>query len=106
MINAINGLSAVLPGAATSAPAATSVTSAGLAGAEGVGFGTMLEQMASEMVGTLKASEHMAAKGVVGTASVQEVVESVMAAEQALQVGIGIRDRIVNAYLELSRMAI
>ena len=40
-----------------------------------------------------------------GKASVQQVVEAVMSAEQTLQSAIAIRDKVVAAYLELSRMA-
>jgi flagellar hook-basal body complex protein FliE len=73
---------------------------------DGPGFTTVLDQIVSGVAGALKTGEKVAAEGVLGTGSVQATVESVMAAEQSLQVGIGIRDRIVNAYLELSRMAI
>jgi flagellar hook-basal body complex protein FliE len=37
---------------------------------------------------------------------VQQVVEAVMAAEQTLQSSIAIRDKVVAAYLEVSRMQI
>jgi flagellar hook-basal body complex protein FliE len=37
---------------------------------------------------------------------VQQVVEAVMAAEQALQSAIAVRDKVVSAYLEISRMQI
>ena len=36
----------------------------------------------------------------------QQVVEAVMSAEQTLQAAIAIRDKVVTAYLEISRMAI
>ena len=41
-----------------------------------------------------------------GKAAVQEVVEAVMSAEQTLQSAIAIRDKVVAAYQEISRMAI
>jgi flagellar hook-basal body complex protein FliE len=44
--------------------------------------------------------------GVRGEATVQQVVESVMAAEQTVQAGVAIRDKVVSAYLEISRMSI
>jgi flagellar hook-basal body complex protein FliE len=34
------------------------------------------------------------------------VVEAVMAAEQTLQTSVAIRDKVVSAYLEISRMSI
>ena len=36
----------------------------------------------------------------------REVVDAVMSAEQTLQAAVAIRDKIVSAYLEISRMAI
>ena len=44
--------------------------------------------------------------GMRGQASVQQVVDAVMSAEQTLQGAIAIRDKVVSAYLELSRMSI
>ena len=41
-----------------------------------------------------------------GEVPTREVVDAVMSAEQALQTSIAIRDKIVTAYLEISRMAI
>ena len=69
-------------------------------------FGTVLGQMAMEAVGTIKAGEATAVAGIRGQATTQQVVESMMAAEQTLQAGIAIRDKVVSAYLEVSRMQI
>ena len=41
-----------------------------------------------------------------GDVTTREVVDSVMSAERSLQTAIAIRDKIVTAYLEVSRMAI
>lgn len=69
-------------------------------------FASVLAGFASDAVETLKSGEAAAIAGVQGKASVQQVVESVMAAEQTLQTAIAVRDKAVAAYLELSRMAI
>jgi flagellar hook-basal body complex protein FliE len=69
-------------------------------------FSAVFDKLLSDSIGTLKAAEVTSIKGVKGQASVQEVVEAVMAAEQTLQGGIAIRDKVVSAYLEISRMAI
>lgn len=74
--------------------------------ATGAGFEAIFDQITSGLAHSLKAGEQIATQGILGTGSVQATVEGVMAAEQSLQIGIGIRDKIVNAYLELSRMAI
>ena len=69
-------------------------------------FGSMLTRMAADTVSTLKAAEATSVAGMTDKASVQQVVESVMAAEQSLQTTLAIRDKVVSAYLEISRMAI
>lgn len=96
----------------TSAPAAeplggiaggSALRSAGSAPAD---FGAMLAQMASNTAQTLKTAEAASVAGVQGKATVQQVVEAVMSAEQTLQGALAIRDKVVSSYLELSRMAI
>jgi flagellar hook-basal body complex protein FliE len=69
-------------------------------------FAAMLGELASGASGAVKNAEATAIAGVRGKASVQQVVEAVMAAEQTLQGAIAIRDKAVAAYLELSRMSI
>ena len=62
--------------------------------------------MASSSVKTLEAGEATAISGLQGKASVQQVVEAVMSAEQTLQTAIAVRDKVVGAYQEITRMAI
>lgn len=69
-------------------------------------FGTVLGQMTLDAISMLRASEQTAIAGVRGEATAQQVVEAVMSAEQTLQTSIAIRDKVVAAYLEVSRMAI
>jgi flagellar hook-basal body complex protein FliE len=69
-------------------------------------FGDMMVQVASGATETLRAGEAAAISGIQGKASVQQVVEAVMSAEQTLQTAIAIRDKVVAAYQEISRMAI
>lgn len=69
-------------------------------------FGAIMSDMASGTVSSIKNADDMAVKGITGTATTREVVDAVMQAEQALQTSIAIRDKIVTAYLETSRMAI
>lgn len=85
------------------APTSAAKASDAAAGAE---FGAMLADLAGSTVDALKAGEAAAINGLQGKASVQEVVRSVMAAEQTLQSAIAIRDKAVAAYMELSRMSI
>ena len=69
-------------------------------------FGTTLLQLASEAANVVRQAEATSMAGVQGKASVQQVVEAVMAAEQTLQGAVAIRDKVVAAYLEISRMQI
>lgn len=81
-------------------------SAAASADAQPVDFGAVLAQVASNAVDVLKAGEAASISGIRGQASVQQVVESVMSAEQTLHSAIAIRDKVVSAYLELSRMQI
>ena len=69
-------------------------------------FGEVLAQVASGTIETIRQGEAASLAGIQGKASVQQVVEAVMSAEQALQSAIAIRDKVVAAYQEVSRMAI
>ncbi|HEY5225546.1 MAG TPA: flagellar hook-basal body complex protein FliE [Methylovirgula sp.] len=69
-------------------------------------FGSMLEQVSNDAMSKLKTGEATAISGMEGKASVQQVVKSVMDAQQALQTVVAVRDKVVSAYQEVSRMAI
>ena len=71
-----------------------------------VDFGSFLAQMAANTANTLKVGEATALAGINGQVSTQKVVEAVMTTEQTLQSAIAIRDKVVSAFLELSRMSI
>ncbi|WP_346897012.1 flagellar hook-basal body complex protein FliE [uncultured Roseibium sp.] len=73
---------------------------------ETVSFGDTLAQVSQDAIQRLKDGEAASLAGVDGQASVQQVVEAVMAAEQSLQTAIAIRDKVVGAYQEISRMTI
>lgn len=80
--------------------------SAGSATAPTDDFAAVLASYARQGIETMRQGEAAAVSGLSGTIPVQEVVGKVMAAEQALQAGIALRDKIVAAYLEVSRMTI
>lgn len=69
-------------------------------------FSTMISQMIADTANALHQAEATSVAAIHRKASVQEVVQTVMAAEQSLQAAIAIRDKVTAAYLELSRMAI
>jgi flagellar hook-basal body complex protein FliE len=62
--------------------------------------------MLTDAVGALKKGEMTAMAGVQGKASTQQVAEAVIGAEQALHSVVAIRDKVIGAYLEVSRMQI
>ncbi len=89
-------------------------TSTGLDAATGQSVGKAVETSFSEAlataaantVGTLDKAEALSLQALQGKADTREVVDAVMSAEQTLQAAIAIRDKIVTAYLEISRMPI
>lgn len=72
----------------------------------GTDFGEVMAQLATGLRTSLRTGEATAIQGIQGKATTQQVVEAVMDAEQSLQTAIAVRDKVVAAYLELSRMPI
>jgi flagellar hook-basal body complex protein FliE len=69
-------------------------------------FASVLGGITTNMVQDLRTAETTSLNGIMGKASTREVVDSVMAADQALQTATAFRDKIVSAYLEISKMPI
>ncbi|MFK5980422.1 MAG: flagellar hook-basal body complex protein FliE [Rhizobiaceae bacterium] len=86
----------------------SSVTAVGGTGATAgqPDFGAMLSDMASNAANTLKTAEVTSIQGIAGEASAHDVASAVMEAEQTLRMAISVRDKVVQAYLEISRMQI
>ncbi len=91
--------------AATSPPSAANGTDAVAASAES-DFGGFLDKSISQAVDTLKESERVSLAAVSGKASAQDVVRSVLAAEMTVQSVVAIRDKMVQAYQEIMRIAV
>ena len=98
MIGSVSGIRPVGGAARVGATAA--------AGGAGGDFSQVLADVAAGAVSTLKAGEATAMAGITGNASVQQVVEAVRCAQQALHTATAVRDKLVAAYQEISRMAI
>jgi len=98
-VSALDGLSffgrATAPGAAAPAQAPAEAS-----------FASLVSDMASDAAGNLHKAESLSVAALQGKAETREVVDAVMSAEQSLQAAIAIRDKIVQSYLEISRMAI
>ena len=69
-------------------------------------FASVLNDMATQAVGTMEKAEQVSLKALQGDADTREVVDAVMNAEQTLQAAVAIRDKIISAYMEISRMSI
>ncbi|PDS35659.1 flagellar hook-basal body complex protein FliE [Rhizobium anhuiense] len=83
----------------------SAATMPGTAGAaNGVSFASVMGNMASDAVSSLKGAESMSFAGIKGTATTREVVDSMLQAEQTLQTAIAIRDKVVSAFLEVTKM--
>jgi flagellar hook-basal body complex protein FliE len=69
----------------------------------GASFASMVGEAATKVADNL---EQLSIQALQGEADTRAVVDAVMTAEQSLQAAIAVRDKIVSAYLEISRMAI
>ena len=72
----------------------------------GASFADVLSHAATKTVNTLQGAEQMSIQALKGDADTRQVVDAVLSAQQALQTTIAIRDKVVSAYLEISRMSI
>ena len=76
------------------------------AGGVGQSFANMLGDAAGRVADNLQQAEQLSVGALQGNGDMRAVVDAVMTAEQSLQAAVAIRDKIVSAYLEVSRMQI
>ncbi len=69
-------------------------------------FTQTLGQVVNDAIGTMQAGEAASIQGLQGTMQPFKVVEAIMSAQRTLQQTLSIRDKLVSAYQEISRMAI
>ena len=69
-------------------------------------FADVLSGMMSDFDMSLRSAEKLSVGALTGDVPLQKVVEAVVAAEQKVQLTTSVRDKIVAAYLELTRMPI
>ena len=74
--------------------------------AAGGDFGQLLAQLSGEAVQTIKSAEQVSVAAISNKISAQQAVESILAAERTLQTTIAVRDKLVGAYQEISRLSI
>jgi flagellar hook-basal body complex protein FliE len=90
----------------TKSSAVTPATQPSPTGQSSLGFDGVLQQVANDAIGAMKTGEAASISYIQGKVSAQSVVEAVMSAEQTLQMAVAVRDKVVQAYQEVSRMAI
>jgi flagellar hook-basal body complex protein FliE len=105
----IDGLAALgplsfRPAAGWSDPGMGAAAPAGGAGA--ASFTEVLGAAGAKALDTMRGAETASLTALQGEADARTVVDAVMRAEQTLQTAVAIRDKIVSAYLEISRMQI
>ncbi len=107
MLQAISSAISAGQAIARSAETAFTTPAAGAVQAGGeVGFDSVLKQVTTDAIGTIKAGEAASISAVQGKESTRRVVEALMSAEQALQTAVAVRDKVVQAYQEVVRMSI
>ena len=108
MIDAVT-LSSLARGLSSSSSVGDSNVTKGTLGADAAGQTSFLDVMknaATSMVNDVKGAEAMSFQGIAGKVSTRQVVDSVMSADRSLQTAIAIRDKVVSAYLDITKMPI
>jgi flagellar hook-basal body complex protein FliE len=88
------------------APVSAALRAYGASATPAGDFGSMVGQAARSSLATLRQVELSSARGVAGTADVQEVVQAATAAELTVQTMTQLRDKVVGAYTDVLRMAV
>jgi flagellar hook-basal body complex protein FliE len=105
MIDGVSALSATKSTADTLGAGAAQAASGG-GSVEGGGFDQVLGQVVGDAVSAMQTGEATAIQGLQGSVPAFKVVEAVMDAQRSLQSVLAIRDKVVSAYQEISRMSI
>ena len=104
--SALSSLAPTLGAAAGSAASSLAASATSAASAGSGDFGSVMAQVSGDALKKMKAAEATSISGIEGQASAQDVVQSVMSAQESLQTALAIRDKSVSAFQEVTRMAI
>lgn len=99
MVDTLSPVGAVTASGGARAPLATPA-------AEGGSFEQALGAALGSAIDAVQAGEGLALQGVQGAAPPMRVVEGVMEAQRSLQSVLSVRDKLVSAWQDVSRMAI
>ncbi|MBN9074666.1 MAG: hypothetical protein BGN87_21985 [Rhizobiales bacterium 65-79] len=106
MINPLSLIGSIGSAGGAIGPAGTAANAAGAAGGIAETFESALANAAGKASGSLDHAQAVSIKALQGDADTREVVDAVMNAQETLSAAIAIRDKIVAAYLDVSRMSI
>jgi flagellar hook-basal body complex protein FliE len=101
MLNPLSLVGSIGSGTIGQAGAATGAT-----GGIAQSFESALANAAGNAVGSLEHAQAVSIDALQGKGDTREVVDAVMNAQETLSAAIAIRDKIVAAYLDVSRMSI
>ncbi|MDE2361477.1 MAG: flagellar hook-basal body complex protein FliE [Hyphomicrobiales bacterium] len=87
---------------AQSAAAAATEASDG----DGADFSSLISGVVADVSNSLGAAERHSIEALQGKGDARQVVDSIMHAEQSLQTALAIRDKLVSAFQEITRMTI
>lgn len=88
------------------APVSAAVRAYATTAAPASDFSSLVGDAARASLQSLRQSEMLAARGVAGTADIQEVVQAAANAELTVQTMTQLRDKVVGAYMDILRMAV
>lgn len=107
MINLVSGVPGIVAEVASAAAQASGAAGAASGGrATQASFFDVFQQMGTQVIDNMQAAEKQSFRAVMGEADTREVVDALMTADQSLQTAIAIRDKLVTAYLDITRMQI
>ena len=101
---ALAGIAPIDPARIGSPDAGSAVSGAARIGE--TSFAEALQGVAQNAVQDIRQAEQISLQALAGEADVRDVTDAVMSAEQSLNAAVAIRDKIVTAFLEISRMQI
>ncbi|AYG58095.1 flagellar hook-basal body complex protein FliE [Rhizobium jaguaris] len=106
-LSAVRGLGSIATDQSSSSTNALAPTpGTTLGNATGASFASVMSNVAKDTINTLKEAENASFAGIKGTMNTREVVDKVMQADQTLQTAIALRDKVVSAFLDITKMQI
>jgi flagellar hook-basal body complex protein FliE len=105
-LSATRGIGSIFTDESSSASAATPAMGATPGNSTGASFAAVMSNVTNGAINTLKEAENASFAGIKGTMDTREVVDKVMQADQTLQTAIALRDKVVSAFLDITKMQI